>query len=118
MFVAAMLAAGLGAGAVHAAPDRETTGDVPQASIAFVNSGASVRRWQADEDTGIWVQDAHQQWYYASLIGPCQGLDFAVRIGFETRGVDTLDRFASVIVPGYTRCQIESFTRSEAPPRG
>lgn len=118
ILVVAMVSAGLGAGALQAATERESRSDVPQASIAFVNSGSSIRQWQADADTGIWVQDARQQWYYASLIAPCQGLEFAARVGFATRGVDTLDRFASVVVPGYSRCPIDSFTRSEAPPRG
>jgi hypothetical protein len=87
----------------------------PEASIPFVNAGSSIRNWQADGEQGLWVQDAHRQWYYARLMSTCHGLDFALRIGFETRGIDNLDRFASVIVPGHGRCPIESFTKSNAP---
>jgi len=87
----------------------------PEASIPFVNAGSSIRNWQADGDQGLWVQDAHRQWYYARLMSTCLGLDFTLRVGFETRGIDNLDRFATVIVPGYGRCPIESFTKSDAP---
>lgn len=88
----------------------------PEASIPFVNFGSSIRDWHADGVNGLWVQDARKQWFYAKLIGPCHGLDFAIRVGFDTRAVDSLDRFATVVVPGEGRCSIQSFTKSEAPP--
>lgn len=87
----------------------------PRASIPFVNFGA-IRDWQADGDKGLWVEDMHQQWYYAELIGPCVGLDFAYAIGFDVRPLDTLDRFGAVIVPGYGRCNFASFSASNGPP--
>jgi hypothetical protein len=88
----------------------------PEASIPFVNHAASIRSWEADGVDGIWVQDAHKQWYYAKLIGPCHGLDFVTSVGFETRTSSTLDRFGNVVVPGHGRCAIQSFTKSEGPP--
>jgi hypothetical protein len=62
------------------------------------------------------VQDVHRDWYYAKLLGPCIGLDFAQSIGFETRATSTLDKFAAIVVPDEGRCQFMSFTKSDAPP--
>lgn len=89
----------------------------PQASIPFVNQAQSIRSWQADRNDGIWIQDARNHWYYAQVHGPCFGLEFAVRLGFETRTSDSLDRFGAIVVPGVGRCQISSLTRSSAPQR-
>lgn len=84
------------------------------ASIPFVNSG-SIRDWRADGNEALYVQDVHGRWYHARLMGPCHDLPYAERIGIETRGIDTLDKFGSVIVRGQ-RCHIQSLVRSEAPP--
>ncbi|WP_129778205.1 DUF6491 family protein [Peristeroidobacter soli] len=86
-----------------------------RASIPFVNFGG-IRDWQADGDKGLWVEDAHRQWFYASLVGPCVGLDFAYSIVFDAQPMDTLDRFSSVILPGWGRCYFGSFSVSEGPP--
>ena len=83
--------------------------ETPQASIPFANTASSIRDWQADDIQGIWVQDAFRRWYYAKLMAPCLGLDFATRVGFQTSGGDTLDKFSSVIVPGHGNCPIASF---------
>ncbi|MFC4314043.1 DUF6491 family protein [Steroidobacter flavus] len=87
----------------------------PRASIPFVNFGG-IRDWQADGDKGLWVEDAHRQWYYADLVGPCVGLDFAYSIVFDAQPMDTLDRFSSVILPGWGRCYFNSFAVSDGPP--
>lgn len=87
----------------------------PQASIPFVNQAQSIRGWEANGNVGIWIQDARDQWYYAKVHAPCVGLEFAVRLGFETRTSGSLDRFGVIIVPGVGRCQISSLTRSSAP---
>lgn len=89
----------------------------PEASIPFVNLSSSIRSWQADGRQGIWIQDARKEWYYAKLTTICNGLDFAVRVGFQTRTTGTLDRFGAVVVPGEpVNCQISSLTKSESPP--
>jgi hypothetical protein len=85
-----------------------------EASIPFVNHGG-VWNWQADGSRGLYVQDQHRRWYYAKLMSNCYDLPFANAVGFETRGIDTLDRFGTVIVRGQ-RCPIVSFTRSDGPP--
>lgn len=114
--LAAVMSLALGAAALPAAEEGKANLG-PEASIPFVNSGSSVREWQADGVDGLWVQDAHKQWYYARLIGPCHGLDFAISVGFENRAGDSLDRFSTLVVPGEGKCAIQSFTKSEAPPK-
>jgi hypothetical protein len=86
----------------------------PAASIPFANHGG-IRDWQADKDRGVWVQDVHRNWYYAKLMGPCIGLDFANSIGFDTHPLGTFDRFSAIVVPGTGRCTVQSFTASEGP---
>lgn len=110
--VAALLA--LGATALQAGEGAPLKG--AEASIPFVNQTSSIRSWEADGVDGIWVQDARRDWYYAKLIGPCHGLDFAMRVGFQTRTSSTLDRFANIVVPDHGNCAIQSFTKSEGPP--
>ncbi|WP_240334186.1 DUF6491 family protein [Sphingobium estronivorans] len=98
-----------------AAPMAAARQPVPaEASIPFVNHGG-VWNWQADGSHGLYVQDQHRRWYYAKLMGNCFDLPFANAVGFETRGIDTLDKFGTVIVRGQ-RCPIMSFTLSDGPP--
>lgn|SRR5690606_2969481 len=112
----ALVAMAMASAALPALAQNDAPVKIPEAAIPFVNTGSSIRDWHADGRHGLWVQDAHGQWYYARLGVLCEGLDFTVRVGFDTRGTDTLDRFANVVVPGYGSCAIESFTKSEAPP--
>lgn len=87
-----------------------------QASIPFVDH-RNLLDWQADGREGLWIQDQRRNWYYARLLGPCIGLDWAITIGFAPGGGSgQLDKFSSIIVPDEGRCQITSLTRSEAPP--
>jgi hypothetical protein len=105
--------------AVDAAQESTPTGlSKEEVSIPFVNLDSTIRTWQADGQDGVWVQDAHKQWYYAKTYGYCEGLEFASAIGFKTGTLNTLDRFSSIVVPGYDRCAIKSLTKSEAPPNG
>jgi polyisoprenoid-binding protein YceI len=106
-------AEGMRTDAVHA---ESTKSAQPQASIPFVQYGA-IRNWQADKNRGLWIQDSHRNWYYAKLMGPCFGLDFAHTIAFDTRPMGTFDRFSSIIVPHEGRCAVQSFVPSDAPPR-
>jgi hypothetical protein len=110
--VAALLAA---AGAAFASEATPTTKDY----IPFANSGG-IRDWKADRDQGLWVQDIHRQWYYAKLMAPCIGLNFAETIGFDTHPLGRFDKFSAIFVPGAGggRCIVQSFTVSGAPPSG
>ena len=100
-----------------AAPESPATAaPAVQASIPFIDHH-NLRDWQADGREGLWIQDQRRSWYYAKLLGPCIGLDWAITIGFDTGGGSAqLDRFSSIVVPNEGRCQITSLTRSEAPP--
>lgn len=86
-----------------------------EVSIPFVNMG-SIEDWRADGDSALYIQDVHRKWYHATLMGPCSDLPFANAIGIETRGVDTLDRFGTVIVR-HQHCAIQSFVASGPPPK-
>ena len=48
-------------------------------------------------------------------MAPCTDLTFATVIGFETKGVNRLDKFGSVVVSGQ-RCPLSSFVASGPPP--
>ena len=84
-------------------------------SIPFANHGG-IRDWQADRDRGLWIQDAHNKWYYATVMTPCLGLNFANSIGFDTRPQGNFDRFSVIVVPGEGRCMIQTLRQSGAPP--
>jgi len=91
----------------------------PETSIHFINLPDSIMGWQANGEDGLWIQDMRKQWYYARIMAPCNGLEFAVELGFKNRGLNQLDRFSEVIVPGGTgRCQLESLRKSAPPPKG
>jgi len=86
-----------------------------EASIPFVGM-RSIEDWRADGDRALYIQDIHRKWYHATLMGPCTDLPFAEAIGIETRGIDTLDRFGTIIVR-HQRCAIQSLVTSGPPPK-
>lgn len=98
-------------------PTSNATGlGTEEASIPFARMDSSIHDWQADGQYGLWVQDVHRDWYYATTLGPCYGLDWAVAIGIEPRG-SQLDKFGMIVVPRErSRCQLTSFKRSDPPP--
>jgi hypothetical protein len=110
-----LVIAAFASGVVHAA-DRTSESTPPQASIPFVQYNG-IRDWKADHTRGLWIQDSRRDWYYAKLMGPCFGLDFATRIAFDARPGGTFDRFSSIIVPREGRCIVQSIVASEPPPR-
>jgi hypothetical protein len=89
----------------------------PRAEIPFANHGG-IRNWTADREKGLWVQGLNKQWYYATFMGPCNGLNFANSLAFDTRPAGTFDRWSTVIVPGQfgQRCTIQSLVPSDGPP--
>lgn len=103
---------GIAGSAVAAASAPETSHR--EAFIPFADQGG-IRDWEADGDRGLWVQDVHRQWYYAKLMAPCIGLNFAERIGFDTSPLGRFDRFSAIVVPGGHRCTVQSFAPSGAP---
>jgi hypothetical protein len=106
------------AGAAGAAWAAEKSADKPaEASIPFVNMAQSIHGWQPDGQLGLWIQDAHKDWYYAKLLAPCNGLEFTARLGFEPKTMNSLDKFGYVVMPNNQRCQISSLTKSQEPPK-
>ncbi len=112
MMLLASLAANLGTALAAETPRAAS----PEVSIPFVGMG-SINDWRADRRQGLWIQDTHRQWYYAKVMEPCNGLDFAQTIGFDAHPGGTLDRFSSVLVPHEGKCQLTSLVRSEPPPK-
>lgn len=115
-------AAGALAAASAVAADADAALRKEEVSIPFVNH-RNIRDWQADKDQGLWIQDQRRNWYYAKLLAPCNNLDWALHIGFDTGPTSSLDKFSTIVVPDPTysprhheRCQITSLTRSDAPP--
>ena len=105
----ALLAAG--AQAQTPAPD---TGK--PATIPFIRFNA-IRDFEADSDKGVYLQDQQRRWYYASMVGPCTGLPFAVKIGVDTRFAgDTLDSTGTLLLDG-DRCKIDRLVTSGPPPQ-
>ncbi|WP_298674842.1 DUF6491 family protein [uncultured Sphingomonas sp.] len=88
--------------------------DAKEASVPFVNHG-TIDDFRADGDQGVYLRANGFNWYYARLMGPCTQLPFVEHIGVETRGIDTLDRFSTLIV-GHQRCQLTSLVKSAPPP--
>jgi len=115
--VLAALVAGCSTTGTGSGPTYNATGLNPEeTSIPFARMESSIHDWQADGQWGLWVQDGRRDWYYAKLLGPCYGLDWANAIGIEPRG-SQLDKFGWVLVPRErSRCQMTSFQRSDPPP--
>lgn len=87
--------------------------------IPFANQRSAVTSWQADGRDGVWIEGGRGDWYYAKFLAPCQGVDSAVQLGFDTGTSDRIDRFSHVIVPREReRCALISLTRSDPPPDG
>jgi hypothetical protein len=88
-----------------------------ETSIPFVRMEQSIHDWQANGEVGLWIQDGRRDWYYAKLLGPCFGLEWAVGAVITSRG-SQLDRYGSVLVAQQSGvpCQFMSFVRSDPPP--
>ena len=113
-FATAMAAlAFVSTGGVQAA-EQAVQGQPAEASIAFVNHGG-VRDWQASGETKIFIQDSSGKWYLATLATASADLPYATAIGFETKGVDRLDRTGAVVIAGQ-RYPLSSLVASAPPP--
>lgn len=100
-------------GGVQAA-EQAAEGRPAETSIPFVNHGG-VRDWQASGETKIFIQDSSGKWYVATLATASADLPYATAIGFETRGVDRLDRTGAVVIAGQ-RYPLSSVVPSAPPP--
>ena len=114
LLIAPVLALGLATAPALAASEQQQAEAREEARIPFVNNGG-IRDWRADDSDTLYVQDRHRQWYKATLMHRAIGLPFAQAIGFETRGIDSFDRFSSIVVEGQ-RIPVQSLVRVDAPP--
>jgi hypothetical protein len=113
LWIAPILALGL----VGAPAMAGGTGDAPmvkESRIPFVNHGG-IRDWRFGDRDTIYVQDRHRNWYEATLMNPVVGWRGQWAIGFESRGIDTFDRFSNIVVDGW-RHPVQSLVRIDGPP--
>jgi len=114
LLIAPLIALGLATSPAVAAGDEPKPQTSEEARIPFVNNGG-IRDWRAEGRDTLYVQDRLRRWYKAILMHPATGLPFAQAIGFETRGIDSFDRFSTVVVDG-PRIPVQSLVRVDAPP--
>lgn len=87
--------------------------DNKSAIIPFVNYG-SIRNWQPDGRNAVLLSSWTNQWYKATLLGPCFNLDNAISIGVVSSPMGDLSKFSSLLVNGQ-ECQIKSLEAVPAP---
>jgi hypothetical protein len=109
----AALAAATAAPLSAASPPAASSGK--QVSIPFLRLGG-ITDFRAQGEELVFLRDRGGRWYRADLVSKCYSLPFARRIGLDSRGGGSVDRFTSLIVDG-ERCRIGSLTRSEKPQR-
>jgi hypothetical protein len=105
---------GLQAAEQAIAAEEATAANGTETAIPFVNRGG-VRDWQAVGDDKLYIQDAQRKWYLATLAMAAPDLPFATNIGFETKGLDRLDKVGIVGIAG-TRYPLKSLVCSGPPP--
>ncbi|HWJ69884.1 MAG TPA: DUF6491 family protein [Sphingobium sp.] len=105
---------GLQAAGQAVAAEEAAAANGAEAAIPFANRGG-VRDWEAVGDDKLYIQDAQRKWYLATLAMAAPDLPFATNIGFETKGVDRLDKFGIVVIAG-TRYPLKSLVNSGPPP--
>ena len=108
--IAALAAVALIAGGIAVAARAQG----PEPSIALVNK-SGVRDWQASGEDKIFIQDSAGKWYLVTLASASADLPYATAIGFETKGVDRLDKTGSIVVAG-TRYPLASLAEGGPPP--
>jgi len=84
------------------------------ASIPFANY-RGVRDWTAPDDRTIYFEDAHRQWYRATLFTPAFDLPFSINIGIIPSPGGSLDRWSAVSVRGQ-RYAFDTFEKVDGPP--
>ena len=116
MLIRPLLALSLAALCAAASP-AQTTPPAPgtPATIPFVGHDG-IYDFQPDGDRAVYLEDRTRKWYRATVLGPCLGLTFATRIGVETRGTSSLDRYGALLVDGQ-QCQIDQLVTSGPPPK-
>jgi hypothetical protein len=84
-----------------------------QARIPFADT---IREWQTDSISSLYLRADGKQWYRAETMGPCLGLDIANAVGFDAgRGTAGFDSYSTLIVGG-RRCPLKNLVESGPPP--
>jgi len=86
---------------------------IENVSIPFADSGG-IDEWHAVDDKTVYLRSRTRQWYKAELLGPCNGLQFATKIGYVAEPTGSLDKNSSIIVDGQ-RCKLITLQKSEKP---
>jgi hypothetical protein len=77
-----------------------------------------IRDWSAPNDKTLLVKSLDGSTYRAEFMGPCTGLRFSNTIGFVTRGMNELDKYAGIVLSDGTRCTFRTFQKlAFEPPR-
>ena len=84
-----------------------------ETSIALASRGM-ILNFEADGEDGVWLEDTRHRWYYAKFTGGCQGLTYAMGMGYDTRGSNRLDRSGAIVVEEQ-ECLIETFVTADKP---
>ena len=75
-----------------------------------------VRNWTVVDDQTLIIESYEGVKYKAETMGACNGLSFATRLGFSSRGgFKQIDRFSSVLLPDGTKCSLAAFNKVIAP---
>jgi hypothetical protein len=117
--VSALTAAALGLTAC--ASERNTADPNNPANMKTETGSAElrsdrVRNWTVIDDQNMVIEAYDGTKYKAEMMGACNGLSFATRLGFSSRGgFKTIDRFSSVLLPDGTRCPLSAFNKVITP---
>ena len=73
-----------------------------------------IRNFEADGDSGIWIEDIQRRWYYGVFKGSCSRLERARGIGYDTGGLTKFDKTSTIFVDD-DFCELTSFVTAEKP---
>jgi hypothetical protein len=78
------------------------------AAMPFANLHHQIDDWVVRKDGSLLIRGAGGRWYHATFFGPCVGLDFETRIGFEPNATGELDKFSGIRF-GHQTCKFDTF---------
>ncbi|MCW3847020.1 hypothetical protein OF829_07190 [Sphingomonas sp. LB-2] len=112
----------IAAAAIPAAAQAQGVGPTPgprsgeRADILFATNNGIRTFTPEREGRGVWLEDNHRTWYYASFYTRCLDLPYSFGVGFKTfGGSSTLSR-GDTIIAGRETCRIADIVRSGPPP--
>lgn len=117
--IAAAMLAGAALSALSAAaqeaPAPAAAPAAPAAKEARIPFASMVSDYRAEDRDVIYLR-AGRDWYRGTFVAPCQELPWAWNIRFDNSpGVDSIDRFSTVIARG-ERCRLNSLVKIDGAP--